>query len=84
MGGMEAIRNKTDITIHPARWARRAVMRFSRWSAMSRALGACLPVILLPLTVSSQPAPDLGTDEQREAGRLLYMDKCAQCHWRNR
>lgn len=24
--------------------------------------------------------PDLGTEAQREAGRKLYMEKCAQCH----
>lgn len=24
--------------------------------------------------------PDLGTEAQREAGRELYMEKCAQCH----
>lgn len=24
--------------------------------------------------------PDLGTEAQREAGRQLYQDKCAQCH----
>lgn len=24
--------------------------------------------------------PDLGTEAQREAGRQLYMEKCAQCH----
>ena len=39
-----------------------------------------LVVAMLPLVAAAQPAPDLGTDEQREEGRRLYMDKCAQCH----
>lgn len=35
---------------------------------------------LLPTIAAAQPEPDLGTEEQREAGRVLYMDKCSQCH----
>lgn len=37
-------------------------------------------MVLIPLTALAQAEPDLGTEEQREAGRVLYMDKCAQCH----
>ena len=82
------MRNKTDIAIRPVRREgrafRRAVVCLPKWApprgVMSCVLGACLCVILLPLTAVAQPAPDLGADEQREAGRLLYMDKCAQCH----
>ena len=79
--GARTIRNKNDIAIRSsACWAGRAVVRSSRSSLISCVLGVCLGVVLLPLIVSAQPAPDLGTDEQREAGRLLYIDKCAQCH----
>jgi mono/diheme cytochrome c family protein len=36
--------------------------------------------MLLPIVAHAQQEPDLGTEEQRAAGRALYMDKCAQCH----
>ena len=29
---------------------------------------------------AQEEEPDLGTEAQREAGRELYIDKCAQCH----
>lgn len=37
-------------------------------------------LFMVPAAAAAQPEPDLGTEEQREAGRLLYMEKCAQCH----
>ena len=76
----EAISHKTHIPMHAARWTRRAVRRFSRPGFLSCVSGACLLVALFPLAAWAQPAPDLGSDAQREAGRVLYMDKCAQCH----
>lgn len=39
-----------------------------------------LLIVLTPLAALAQDQPDLGTDEQRNAGRVLYLDKCAQCH----
>ena len=30
--------------------------------------------------VHAQQEPDLGTEEERDEGRALYMEKCAQCH----
>lgn len=36
--------------------------------------------LLLPWVAAAQPEPDLGTEAQRDAGQVLYMDKCAQCH----
>lgn len=33
----------------------------------------------LSLSLSAQQ-PDLGTEAQREAGRKIYLEKCAQCH----
>lgn len=47
---------------------------------MSRRLATYLAVAFIPLAAAAQPEPDLGTEEQREAGRQLYMEKCAQCH----
>ncbi len=35
---------------------------------------------LVPVAATAQTEPNLGTDEQREAGRVLYLEKCAQCH----
>lgn len=34
----------------------------------------------LPIAAAAQQEPDLGTEQQREAGRALYVDKCSQCH----
>lgn len=39
-----------------------------------------LATVLLPLTAVAQSEPNLGTEQQREAGRVLYLEKCAQCH----
>lgn len=47
---------------------------------MMRALAVILFTALFPLTAAGQAEPDLGTEQQREAGRALYLDKCAQCH----
>lgn len=33
----------------------------------------------LPVAAAAQQ-PDLGTEQQRQEGRILYMDLCAQCH----
>lgn len=38
------------------------------------------PLACLPSALHAQPQPELGTEAQREAGRELYVDKCAQCH----
>jgi len=43
---------------------------------------ALLALLVFALPGFSQDV-DLGTDEQREAGRLLYNDKCAHCHGLN-
>ncbi|HSP99869.1 MAG TPA: c-type cytochrome [Candidatus Dormibacteraeota bacterium] len=34
----------------------------------------------LAARAAAAPAPDLGTDAQREAGKQLYVVHCAQCH----
>src|SRR5512143_1668693 len=34
----------------------------------------------LAARAAAAPAPDLGTDAQREAGKQLYLAHCAQCH----
>lgn len=47
---------------------------------MRAPMAALVAAVLLALPAASQPEPDLGTEEQREAGRTLYMEKCAQCH----
>ena len=48
------------------------------WTA---ALLAMLIGLALPAAVWAQDAePDLGTEAQREAGRAVYDQKCAQCH----
>jgi DMSO reductase family type II enzyme heme b subunit len=39
-----------------------------------------LSLSLLGMSVLYAEEPDLGTELQREAGRKLYMRKCAQCH----
>ena len=39
-----------------------------------------IPVLLLPCAAAAQTEPDLGTQQQRENGRQIYMEKCAQCH----
>ncbi len=39
-----------------------------------------LAVLTCAASVRAQEEPDLGTEEQRQAGSTLYMDKCAQCH----
>lgn len=58
---------------------------FSRRAArrVSHALAVLVPltaVALMPLRAAAQAEPELGTEEQREAGRAIYMEKCAQCH----
>ncbi|NNE35025.1 MAG: c-type cytochrome, partial [Rhodothermales bacterium] len=46
---------------------------------MSRMLAIVITGLLAaPATIAQDI--DLGTDAQREEGRQLYMDKCAQCH----
>ena len=40
----------------------------------------CIAVFLLLAGPAFGQNVDLGTDEQREAGRALYIDKCAHCH----
>jgi mono/diheme cytochrome c family protein len=48
-----------------------------------RALPAALALGLaagLAGAALAQPAPDLGTEEQRAAGELVYRKYCAQCH----
>ena len=41
----------------------------------------CLIALLfLSAQVAFAQEPDLGTDAQREAGKTVYMEKCAQCH----
>ncbi|MDE2957288.1 MAG: c-type cytochrome [Bacteroidota bacterium] len=37
-------------------------------------------VLIWAAEASAQQANDLGTDEQREAGKVLYDIKCAHCH----
>ncbi len=39
-----------------------------------------LAVLLFVAPAAYGQEPDLGTEAQREAGRVLYMEKCAQCH----
>lgn len=46
---------------------------------MMRSVSVIALLALLPLAAAAQE-PDLGTEEQREAGRELYMEKCSQCH----
>jgi len=36
--------------------------------------------LLLPAGLAAQPQPDLGTEEQRAAGELVYAKYCSQCH----
>ncbi|HEY5565044.1 MAG TPA: c-type cytochrome, partial [Rhodothermia bacterium] len=39
-----------------------------------------LIMLSIALSASPSPAQDLGTEQQRAAGKALYDDKCAQCH----
>jgi len=43
-------------------------------------LSAATVALVLPAVAGAQPAPDLGTEEQRAAGELVYAKYCAQCH----
>ncbi|HEX2253916.1 MAG TPA: c-type cytochrome [Thermoanaerobaculia bacterium] len=64
-----------------------------KWAAVRRALPAAvllaLPLVLVPGLVLLSPAPsraqaapepDLGSEEQRAAGKVVYDKWCAQCH----
>jgi mono/diheme cytochrome c family protein len=61
-------------------------MTFRRLGASSVGLAAwCLAVLIVSGSGSPVPSvraqgPDLGTDAQREAGKVLYLKFCAQCH----
>lgn len=46
---------------------------------MMTRLCVILLAALIPVAAAAQE-PDLGTEEQRDEGRQIYMDKCAQCH----
>ncbi len=41
---------------------------------------ACMIALLIPVFTVAAQNVDLGTDEQREAGRVVYEAKCAHCH----
>lgn len=47
-------------------------LRFNFLLSLSLSLSLSLPLFA--------QEPDLGTEAQREAGKQLYMQKCAQCH----
>lgn len=41
---------------------------------------ACLALLGVGAGVARAQSPDIGTDAQREAGKVLYMKLCSQCH----
>lgn len=45
-----------------------------------RSLLTVIAVLTAIAVAEGQEEPDLGTEDQRQAGRELYMDKCSQCH----
>jgi mono/diheme cytochrome c family protein len=47
---------------------------------MMRVLAAPILAISLVAATALAAAPDLGTEQQREAGKKLYGGNCAQCH----
>lgn len=49
---------------------------------MKRLISAAL-LVALSNSLASAQVPDLGTDEQRAAGKVLYDKWCAQCHGEN-
>lgn len=57
-------------------------MRKLSLPALALALALALPLAfaLAPLMAYAQEEPDLGTEEQRTAGREIHIDKCSQCH----
>ncbi len=50
---------------------------------MSRLRGLVMVCALATLCAPSWAAPDLGNEQQREAGRDLYDKYCSQCHGEN-
>ncbi len=54
--------------------ARRTLVTFAVLAALGGGAGFAAP------TTAKAPKPDLGTDAQRQAGKKVYDQYCAQCH----